>query len=372
MHIIWIGSKKFSDQVYHHTRWKLDWGSTTFNALGIQFSVDLHNIVDINYNLLIPKIIAMVQQWKRRVLTPIGRITVIKSLLIPKLNHLFISLPNPKKETISYLNKTIFEFLWKSKIDKVKRSVITQDYSSGGLKMVDINNFITSLKCSWIKRLTKAHKPWMDFLFTIYGNDFLQKLFDFGDSFVIECLHKVNNVFWKDVLNSWLCFITTYKNHPKVKDNFLNTPVWYNSNIHIANKYVFIKAWYKTGVKVIQDFYDENCNFLDIEEFKCKYSLKVLCTMQYNSVKTAIFKFFKMSNIDRTSVKRNPNPCIPFFFQTVIPHEKCTKIIYNVLNENVVVPIAVTKWKTYLTDYNVKYLTVYDILKICFKTVHQS
>lgn len=61
--------------------------------------------------------------------------------------------------------------------------------------MVDINNFITSLKCSWIKRLTKAHKPWMDFLFTIYGNDFLQKLFDFGDSFVIECLHKVNNVF---------------------------------------------------------------------------------------------------------------------------------------------------------------------------------
>lgn len=86
--------------------------------------------------------------------------------------------------------------------------------------MVDINNFITSLKCSWIKRLTKAHKPWMDFLFTIYGNDFLQKLFDFGDSFVIECLHKVNNVFWKDVLNSWLCFITTYKNHPKVKDIF--------------------------------------------------------------------------------------------------------------------------------------------------------
>lgn len=25
----------------------------------------------------------------------------------------------------------------------------------------------------------------------------------------------VNNDFWKDVLNSWLCFITTCKDHPK-------------------------------------------------------------------------------------------------------------------------------------------------------------
>lgn len=35
-------------------------------------------------------------------------------------------------------------------------------------------------------------------------------------------------------------------------------------------------------------------------------------------------------------------------------HEKCTKNIYNVLNENVVTPIAVTKWKTDLTYYNVE------------------
>lgn len=112
--IIWIGSKIFSDQVYHHTRWKLDWGSTTFNLLGIQFSVDLKEIIDINFGLQIPKISALIEQWKRRILTPIGRVTVIKSLLIPKLNHLFISLPTPKRETILYLYKCIFEFLWKS------------------------------------------------------------------------------------------------------------------------------------------------------------------------------------------------------------------------------------------------------------------
>ena len=102
-----------------------------------------------NYGIQIPKVIALIQQW-RRFLTPIGRVNVIKTLVIPKLHHLFISIPNPKKEIISLLCKAMFEFLWNSKVDKVRRNVITQDYFSGSQKMVDINSFIISLKWSWI------------------------------------------------------------------------------------------------------------------------------------------------------------------------------------------------------------------------------
>jgi hypothetical protein len=145
----------------------LEWGATTFDLLGIKFSVNLEEIDDINFGHQIPKIVALIEQWTRRILTSIGRATVIKTLLIPKLNHLFISLPTPNRETVSYLCKSIFEFLWRSSVDKVKRSVITQDYLSGGIKMVDLNNFITSLKYAWIKRLTKSnsHKPWMNIFF---------------------------------------------------------------------------------------------------------------------------------------------------------------------------------------------------------------
>lgn len=132
--IVWIGAKKISKQVYHHTRWKLMWGCTTFSLLGIEFSVDLEKIVNLNYDIQIPKIKAMIQQWNRRILTPIGRVTVAKTLLYPKLNHLFISLPNPDKETLSFLSNLFYEFVWNSKIDKVKRQIITQDYLKGGLK----------------------------------------------------------------------------------------------------------------------------------------------------------------------------------------------------------------------------------------------
>lgn len=45
------------------------------------------------------------------------------------------------------------------------------------------------------------------YFYTISGHDFLQKLYDFGYTFVLECLRKENNAFWKDVFYSWSCYI---------------------------------------------------------------------------------------------------------------------------------------------------------------------
>ena len=55
-------------------------------------------MVELNFNIQIPKVKALLKQWNRRILTLIGRVTVIKTLVVPKLNHLFLALPNPKKE----------------------------------------------------------------------------------------------------------------------------------------------------------------------------------------------------------------------------------------------------------------------------------
>ena len=51
-------------------------------------------------------------------------ITVIKSLVIAKRNHLVITLPNPSDKYIQQLQQLFYDFLWDSKRDKVKRTVI--------------------------------------------------------------------------------------------------------------------------------------------------------------------------------------------------------------------------------------------------------
>ena len=44
-------------------------------------------------------------------LSPIGKITVIKTLDIPIFNLLFTSLPNPDVKIYETINKTLYDFL---------------------------------------------------------------------------------------------------------------------------------------------------------------------------------------------------------------------------------------------------------------------
>ena len=83
-------------------------GKAEFKLLGITFHIILDKIQRINYTEKIHINKLIVTLWKRRNLTPLGKITVIKSLLVPILNHLFIALPNPKDEALKAINEIFF------------------------------------------------------------------------------------------------------------------------------------------------------------------------------------------------------------------------------------------------------------------------
>ena len=328
---------------------------------------------ELNYNKQVPKIKSLIQQWKRRILTPIGRTTVVKTIIIPKVNHLFISLPNPRKEVISLLCRDIFEFIWKSKCDKVKRQIVSQDFLKGGLKMLDINNFIASLKCTWIKTLTNGNKPWIDIFLAVHGKDFVQKFLDFGDDFILNTLKQENNAFWEDVLKSWLCFIKTRNNVNVTKSNFHAFPIWYNSEIKINNKTIFNKKWYQNGVKTVGDFLQENGIFLTRDAFAQRFHLPHVCTMQYNSTICAISLLFKKYSIHRAAaIKRECTFFVPFYFDFILLKEKCTKDIYRCLNNIEVIPTSINKWNTVLSTYLSNNICVTYIFKVCFKTTSDS
>ena len=82
---VWIGSKKFSGETFNH-RLKLDWNQTDFIILGIKFSCNLDTVVDINYSMKYIEIAKEMKRWSKRILTPLGRLTILKTLLISKFN----------------------------------------------------------------------------------------------------------------------------------------------------------------------------------------------------------------------------------------------------------------------------------------------
>ena len=69
-----------------------------------------------------------------------------KKYALPKLIYALSSLPNPPPQTVKIIEKLMYEFIWDGKPEKIKRDILTMGSESGGLKMIDIDNFINSLK----------------------------------------------------------------------------------------------------------------------------------------------------------------------------------------------------------------------------------
>ena len=148
--IVWIGKRKHCKEKLNVTK-DLVWATDTFNLLGIKFSVDLDLIISLNYDPILDDVSKSINVWKKRFLTPLGKITVLKTIILSKLNHLFMSIPNPDQSVINKLQSTFFKFIWDDKPDKIGRKQLCSDYMRGGLCMIDLKNFICSLKCTWMR-----------------------------------------------------------------------------------------------------------------------------------------------------------------------------------------------------------------------------
>ena len=87
-------------------------------------------------------------------MTLLGKITILKTLIIPKIVHkaslLLIYLP---EKFVKELNKLMFKFIWGSKWEKISRSKLSCSIEEGGAKMIDIKQYFLALKFRHIGKL---------------------------------------------------------------------------------------------------------------------------------------------------------------------------------------------------------------------------
>ena len=241
-----IGKLKNTDIAFK-SNYNILWSQEPFSLLGITFSADLKGIIELNYEEKINAIRKLISTWNKRNISTIGRITVVKSLLLPKLVHLFMSLPNPNHKLLSELDTLFFNYVWNSKRDRVARKLITKDYKEGGLKMIELSNFIKSLKLTWIRRLSTSDSSWSHLL-----KDSLPSSYHFYHCFGIKYSEKIIphlNPFWKDV------FLALSEFRNIIDENIMSTSIWYSDYFKIDKKSIFIPEWFERGVTYIDDFF---------------------------------------------------------------------------------------------------------------------
>ena len=80
-----------------------------------------------------------------------GRIAILKSLILSKLVHLWLLLPDPPDTFIEDLQKMIFRFVWNRKRDRISRDTAVKHIADVCLGIPQIKNFMNALRLTWIK-----------------------------------------------------------------------------------------------------------------------------------------------------------------------------------------------------------------------------
>jgi len=153
-------------------------------------------MIDINFANKITKLQNTIHFWNRRNLTPLGKITVIKTLLLPLFTHLFISLPSPGEKILKQINTMFHNFVWDGPA-KIKHSIAIQSFEEGGISMIDVYAFEKTMKLTWIRKIVFCTGKCFQLVYSIFD---VKKMMNLGKDYAEKICKVIKNSFWKDVL----------------------------------------------------------------------------------------------------------------------------------------------------------------------------
>ena len=163
----WLKKNGSNERLCTHI--PLPWSKEPYKILGIIFSTDLNEILSLNFKKQLVKARKILFTWSNRWQNNYNKIS--NSAFIDELIY---NLPDPDKLFFQKLNTMFYKFIWYGKRDKIKRSMLMNDYKNGGLKVIDPKSFCRYLKVIWIKRLVSSNGLWQNLIKTIlidYGSD---------------------------------------------------------------------------------------------------------------------------------------------------------------------------------------------------------
>ena len=155
---MWIETMKNSSEKPLGLEWCL-----TVKNLGVIFSCNQKVIFSQNFQEKLDKIQKVINIWNMRGLSSFGRMTIVKTLLIPKFLYVSSIIQTPM-EIIKRMERMIFKFLWKGP-DKVTQNSVINSIKNGGWNLIDIETQIKALRLSWIPRILDSTRkgPWKSY-----------------------------------------------------------------------------------------------------------------------------------------------------------------------------------------------------------------
>ena len=162
-----------------------------------------------------------------------GKVHLMKTYALSKLNYISSLIVVPKW-VMSEVDKITFEFLWNGK-DRIKRTVMCQDYKNGGIRMTNYRLSIKAQRICWVRRL-------------LYGNQDMgwKRFFNYccrsvGGRFILMCDYEVSKMhleipkLYMEILEAW----EDIRECRNMEGELINPIIFSNRNICLKGKLIF-------------------------------------------------------------------------------------------------------------------------------------
>ena len=304
----WLGKLKHSRDKFENISWR----TNPIKSLGVYFGYNYKECQKLNFEKQLNKCENIIKDWNKRNITLMGKIVVVKSLILPNLTYL-ASNTILSKDNIQKFKSLVYKFIWNGKKDKVKRTVLSKSYYEGGLRMIDIDLYIKSIQTRWVIKIWENKSDNWTIIPRFYLNKFGKNLLLFKMNLCdVRNLNKAafQNLteFYKEIVKTW---ISIKGGQTKIPKNFLDIRkqvIWGNNFIKFNKNCLLFNNWIQSDIIYINDIIDEK-GFISENIILSKLSNKEDWIRQVSIIKKAIPKHWqnilKMESSYKTKVNIN-------------------------------------------------------------------
>jgi len=344
--------------------------------LGIVISKDQKKRCPLNFSPIIKKTQNKLNQWLQRDLSLKGRVLLTKAEGLSRLTYAALSLHLDNK-ICKDIDRMLFDFIWKNRTHYIRKSVIMNNYESGGLNFLDFNTLNNTFKINWAKHFLKNPVSIWNFIphfiFSRFG----------GLSFILNCNYSVDKLpvklsnFHKQVFLAWSLI---YK-HNFSPHRYL---IWNNRDILYKNKSLFFENWVSNKILLVDQLFNEEGRLFSYREFLSTYNIPVTpreFAIVFDAIPSGVIMLFRCSSrlaptsVSLPNVAESPVGKICF---SQLPHNnKNVRALFQ--KEIVSIPNVTFYWNQFVNTIDWKkvwmipqrYLLVNKVKEVSFRIIHR-
>ena len=215
--------------------------SKNINLLGLNFNTSLTNLYD-NVKEKKTGFYQDLENWDYKFLTPMGRISALKSYILPKFNHVAMVIPILKSGDIKEIESKMFKFIWRDQ-DKgiISREIAKAPLKEGGINAPDLEIMFKSYSLSWLRKLANFKtfdRGWYKILNTLLVetnlNIEISDIWKLKSGQYSDLQTQIQSNFWKQIFGLLPELLKSIIHTRKFE--LLNERVWDSEILDITNR----------------------------------------------------------------------------------------------------------------------------------------